>query len=130
MIIKLLKRYSLFFIIGGIGYAVIELLWRGRTHWSMVIAGGLCFVLFSFVAEKFISKHLVFKAVLCSLGVTAIELIFGIIFNIIFKMGVWDYSDLPLNFIGQICPRYTLLWAGVAMIFLPLAELLNKRIKV
>lgn len=95
----------------------------------MVVAGGVCFVLFSLIAEKFTSRSLVFKAALCSLGVTAVELVFGIVFNIVLKMQVWDYSDLPLNLFGQICPQYTLMWAGLALIFLPLAQLLNKKIK-
>ncbi len=128
--IRLLKRYGIFFVIGGVGYAALELLWRGRTHWSMMLAGGLCFVLFSLIAERLVSRSIVFKAALCSVAVTAVELIFGIIFNIILKMRVWDYSHLPLNLYGQICPRYTLLWAGLALLLLPLVDLINKKIKV
>ena len=128
--IRLLKRYGIFFVIGGVGYAALELLWRGRTHWSMMLAGGLCFVLFSLIAEKLVSRSIVFKAALCAIGVTAVELIFGVIFNIILKMRVWDYSHLPFNLFGQICPLYTLLWAGLALILLPLVNLINKKVKV
>ena len=46
-----IKKYALLFLIGAVGYASIEIIWRGRTHWSMIIAGGLCFILFSLVAE-------------------------------------------------------------------------------
>jgi hypothetical protein len=66
----------------------------------------------------------------CAIGVTAVELIFGVIFNIILKMRVWDYSHLPFNLFGQICPLYTLLWAGLALILLPFVDLINKKIKV
>ena len=29
------------FLFGGFGYGLIEVLWRGRTHWSMVLCGGI-----------------------------------------------------------------------------------------
>ena len=116
-----------FFTIGGIGYAIIELLWRRKTHWSMVVAGGVCFVFFSEISKKHKNEPLLFKAALGALGVTGVELIFGIIFNKILKMDVWDYSDEAFNFLGQICPLFTLMWGGLAMIFLPLADALNEK---
>ncbi len=123
------KKYALFFLIGGTGYAVLELLWRGRTHWTMVIAGGLCFMMFSLVAEYFKETPLIFKALLCAFGITAVELAFGLVFNIILGMGVWDYSNMPLNFMGQICPYFSLLWCVLALLFLPLAELINNKLE-
>ena len=32
------------FLIGGVTYAMIEIMWRGNTHWTMVLLGGLCFL--------------------------------------------------------------------------------------
>lgn len=127
---KVFKKNSVFFTIGGIGYGIIELLWRGRTHWAMLVAGGICFVMFSRIAEKFKRRTLLCKAILCSAGVTAVELVFGIIFNMILKENVWDYSRQPLNFLGQICPLYSVLWCILGYIFVPLADKLNKRMAV
>lgn len=123
---KYIKKYGLLFILGAVGYAAIEIIWRGRTHWSMMIAGGLCFILFSMVAEMLNGKSLLVKAAMCAVGVTAIEFIFGVVFNIWLKMGVWDYSNVPFNIMGQICPMFSLLWVGVAIAFLPLADAINK----
>ena len=123
---KYIKKYGLLFIIGAVGYAAIEIIWRGRTHWSMMIAGGLCFILFSMVAEMLNGKSLLVKAAVCAVGVTAIEFIFGVVFNIWLKMSVWDYSNVPFNVMGQICPMFSILWAGVAIAFLPLADAINK----
>lgn len=125
VIYRRVKKYALCFGIGAVGYAAIEVIWRGYTHWTMVIAGGLCFIIFSVVEEYFHGRSLPFKAAVCALGVTAVELIFGVVFNLIFKMGVWDYSHIPLNFLGQICPLFSLMWAGIAIVFLPLAEVIN-----
>ncbi len=129
-IVKKFKKNLVFFALGAIGYGCIELLWRGRTHWSMLLAGGLSFLLFSFVAEKYKTRSLFYKAILCAVGVTVIELIFGIIFNLIFKMHIWDYSGVPLNFLGQICLLYSLYWYALAFFLLPVAEWLNRRLSI
>ena len=126
MNIRKAKKYSLLFILGAIGYAAIETIWRGHTHWSMMIAGGLCFMLFSIVADKMKDKHILVKAGVCAVGVTAIEFIFGVVFNLWLKMDVWDYSNMPLNLLGQICPLFSLIWVGIAVAFLPLADIINK----
>ena len=38
-------KTGLLYCAGGCGYMALELLWRGRTHGSMFLAGGLCFLL-------------------------------------------------------------------------------------
>ena len=123
---KHIKKYSLLFILGAVGYAAMETIWRGHTHWSMMIAGGLCFILFSLAAEALRGRSILLRAVTCAVGVTAIEFIFGVVFNIYLGMGVWDYSHVPFNIMGQICPMFSLLWAGIAIAFLPLADAINK----
>lgn len=130
MLLHRLKRYAAFFLIGAIGYTAIEMIWRGRTHPSMALAGGICFILFSLVAEGFTDMPLLVRALLAAFGVTLVELVFGLIFNIMLGMRVWDYSNMPLNFLGQICPLFSLFWVGIALLFLPLADRLNRRIKI
>ena len=120
-----LKKSLAFFAIGGAGYGLIELIWRGRTHWTMIIAGGVCFVNFSLISEKLKNKPFIYKVALSALGVTAVELVFGVVFNLVFHMNIWDYSKMPLNFLGQICPLFTAAWAALAVVFLPIADALN-----
>ena len=122
----ILKKNVFLFITGGSIYAAIELMWRGRTHVTMLIAGGLSLIIFSLVEEYFKSKSALLRAGLCSLGVTAIELIFGVIFNIIYDMKIWDYSDQPLNLLGQICPLFSLIWGGLALVSLPIVDFINE----
>ncbi len=93
-----------------------------------MLAGGLCFVMFSLVAERFYMLPLVIKAVIGALCVTGVELVFGIVFNIIFDMNVWDYSNQPFNFMGQICPSFSAAWCGLALFFIPLADFLNRKL--
>lgn len=124
-----IKSSALIFTIGGVGYGIIELLWRGRTHPTMLAAGGICFLAFSQISKKFASKPLIFKAMLSALTVTAVELVFGLVFNIIFKMHVWDYSSQPFNLFGQICLKFSLAWLLLGLVFVPLAEAINKKVE-
>ena len=126
MNLRILKKYALLFAIGAVGYAAIETIWRGHTHWSMMIAGGICFILFSVISELMNGKSILLRAGACAIAITAVEFVFGVIFNLLLGMSVWDYSDMPLNILGQICPTFTLLWAGIALAFLPFADAINK----
>ena len=123
------KVNFLMFPIGALGYGLIEILWRGYTHFSMLLAGGICFVTFAKIGEKFKNASLFIKALLGSLFVTAIELIFGIFFNIILKKNVWDYSKLPFNFKGQICLLYSVFWGILSLAFIPLAASIKGRLQ-
>lgn len=124
-----LKKDGIFFVVGGVGYSLLELLWRGRTHWAMLVAGGVCFILFSRVAERFRMWPLLYKAVLCALCVTAVELVFGLVFNIALDEHIWDYSGVPLNFLGQVCFSYTVLWGILGLLFVPVADVMNRKLK-
>lgn len=42
--------------------------------------------------------------------ITLNEFFTGIIVNLILKWNVWDYSDIPLNIMGQICIPFMILW--------------------
>ncbi len=123
------NKSFLMFPIGALGYGLIEILWRGHTHPSMLTAGGICFVSFAKIGEKFENSSLLKRAFIGSAFVTAVELVFGIIFNIILKKNVWDYSKLPFNFKGQICLLYSLFWVVLSLFFIPFAVKLKVRLQ-
>ena len=105
-------RKSFLFYLGGMLYCGLELLWRGRTHGSMFLLGGACFLLLGAVGR--LQCGLFGKAVLGGLLITAAELAVGLVVNRHFQ--VWDYRSLPLNFRGQICPLYALYWTFLSPI--------------
>lgn len=123
------KVNLLMFPLGAIGYGLIEILWRGHTHLSMLTAGGICFVFFGKIGEKFKESSLLIKAIIGSGFVTFVELIFGFIFNIILKKGVWDYGKMPFNFKGQICLLYSFFWGILSLAFIPLAARIKDRLQ-
>lgn len=112
--------------IGGLIYAMIELVFRGRTHWTMLIVGGLCFWLIGLVNEVMPWKVAFWKqCLLGSLIVTAVEFFSGCIINLGLGWNVWDYSNLPLNLLGQICLPYSLLWVLISAVAIVLDDYLR-----
>lgn len=99
------------FTLGGCGYVALELLWRGRSHSSMFLAGGSCFLLLGQLDKK--RLPLLTRAVAGSGIITGVELLTGLLCNRDYK--VWDYRELPANWAGQICLPYSLLWIPVGL---------------
>lgn len=116
------------FSIGALGYGLIEILWRGHTHWSMLTAGGLSFLGLSRIERTMRGVSLIKKAILGCALITGIEYIFGIIFNVILKKNVWNYSRMPLNLGGQVCALYSFFWLIISFVFIPFAGKLNRRL--
>ncbi|WP_081707708.1 putative ABC transporter permease [Bacillus massiliigorillae] len=113
-------------LIGGAFYLWIEILWRGHTHWTMGVVGGLCFIGIGMINHIFpYEMPLYVQAIIGMLLVTVIELVAGLIINIWLGLSVWDYSQLPFNILGQICVPYMLLWLPLSMMAIILYRLLR-----
>lgn len=95
--------------LGSWGYPLLEIIWRGWSHWSMALAGGVCFGLLGQVSER-LHKSMLLRCAAGSAAITAVELLFGCVFNLALHLQVWDYSEEWLNLGGQICVRYSLIW--------------------
>ena len=107
----------LFFVGGGI-YYILEVLWRGKSHWTMFVLGGICFVIIGLLNEyKFQWKDSLFdQALIGALVITTFEFISGCVINLWLKWNIWDYSNLPFNLFGQICLYFFLLWIPLSAI--------------
>ncbi len=97
-------------LVGGLGYYCIELVYRGYSHWSMMICGALTFLAIYRINERFPDTALVLRALLGASVITAVEFLAGCIVNLMLGLNVWDYSELPYNLLGQICLPFSLLW--------------------
>lgn len=105
------------FLTGGRLYTWIELLWLGRTHWSMFLLGGLCFVIMGLLNEYRIPWHwcLLRQSAVSACIITIFEFVTGCVVNLWLGWDVWDYSGLPFNLCGQICLYFFLLWIPLSM---------------
>lgn len=107
--LKIVKPAALFSL-GGRAYVTLELLYRGFSHGSMFAAGGVCFLLIGQTPKLSLPKPL-----LPCLGagiITMVELLTGLLVNR--QYAIWDYRGQPGNFLGQICPLFSLLWVPVS----------------
>lgn len=107
---KFLKLIFLF-LFGGFAYGGIEILFRGYSHISMFVAGGISFILIGLINEVYPwDIAFVSQMVISTLIITAVEFVCGLIVNVWLGLDVWDYSNLPYNFLGQICILYSIIW--------------------
>ena len=103
------------FLIGGAIYVLIELVYRGYSHWTMFLLGGLCFVLIGGVNEYIPwEMPLWLQAGIGAVIITALEFICGCIVNLALGWYVWDYSNTPLNILGQVCLPFAIIWFVIA----------------
>ncbi|MBR5370854.1 MAG: hypothetical protein IK130_01430 [Oscillospiraceae bacterium] len=102
-------EYLTAFLLGFFIYTLLEITGRGRTHWTMGILGGIVLaVLYSM--EGSLPAGRIVRALLGAVFVTSAEFTAGVFDNLIMEWDVWDYSDRPLNILGQVCPLFSLVW--------------------
>lgn len=123
---KIWKNVLLFYL-GGSVYLTMEFLWRGRSHGSMFLLGGTCFLLLGKLGTHYPRIPLAVKLLLGAALVTALELGTGLLVNRDFA--VWDYRSLPYNYRGQICLNFSLLWVPVSLAAMLLYEKAERRIE-
>lgn len=119
-------EYIYVFLTGMVSYPILEIIWRGYTHITMAFAGGICLTAIYFLSNR--QPHMnLFAAALAGMAViTAVELVFGLVFNVAAGMNIWDYSSKPANLMGQICAEYMLLWFGLCLIIVPLCRFVHR----
>lgn len=104
-------KYLFLLVTGGLLYNIIEILFRGWSHWTMFFLGGICFIALGLINEVIPWEMVLWKQILIGACViTALEFITGCIVNLWLGWGVWDYSHMPGNVLGQISPQFFVLW--------------------
>lgn len=121
----------LWFWVGGV-YFFGEVIWKtsqGRPEtisWTMfVLAIVLAIPLERCGAELPWEMPLLGQACICTAVITATEFVAGLILNVWLGLGVWDYSNMPFNLLGQICLPFTLAWVALSAIAIVLDDYLR-----
>lgn len=107
----------LIFLFGAIAYGAIEIIFRGYTHWTMLLTGGACVLTMYYMQDWLFGLPLVLSALAGAVIITFYEFFVGVTVNLRFGWGVWDYSTLPGNILGQICPKFTFVWFCLCFLF-------------
>lgn len=92
----------------------------------MGLVGGLCFVLVGLINE-FMSWNipLWLQGIIGASIITVLEFISGLILNVLLGLGIWDYSKMPFNLMGQICLPFSIAWVGLSILALILDDYLR-----
>ena len=120
-------EYSSVFAFGGFCYGLCEILWRGHTHPTMFVLGGICFLGLYAGQKRYSSLPLYARCICGGIFITSFELVFGCVLNVALGMNVWDYSEMPLNLYGQICPYFFFAWVLLCAPELFLCKVLARR---
>ena len=118
---KFIGKLGLFLSCGFI-YCMIEILFRGWSHWSMFVLAGFLGVFcvdsinntLSFDCDYIV--QILISTILCTIG----EGISGIILNIWLQLNVWDYSKMTFGtfFFGQCNVLFCFAWMLIISIII------------
>ena len=114
---------------GGFVYYLVEVAWRGFSHPSMFVTGGVAFLCIG-VINNYLPWRMgfIWQCVIGGIVITFLELVAGLIVNVWLNLGVWDYSDLPMNIMGQIVPHFTFAWMALSAVAIWLDDFLRWKI--
>lgn len=128
-LLQLIKIWIMFSL-GFCTYSIIEMVYRGYTYFSMGVLGGLSLLLIDGI-NNYISWNIPLLVQGCMGGmiVTLFELIVGVTERIIKPLPsqqyMWDYSSIPLNWNGVICLPFSIVWVGISIIGIIVADIVN-----
>ena len=121
-----LALHGLFGLIAGGIYLLIEMAWRGYTHWTMLPLAAVIFICAGVLDEVERPPSIWQQVILGTTIATALEFVAGLILNVWLGLVIWDYSNLPGNVLGQICPQFTLAWAVLVLISIRIENFMHR----
>ena len=121
-----IKKYEFLFFVGATIYVVIEKLYRGYSHWTMFLLGGICFIPLGLINEVLPwDMPLLLQMFIGGMIITVLEFITGCIVNLWLGWNVWDYSELPFNLWGQISLFSSIVWVGLSLVGIVLDDFIR-----
>lgn len=122
-----MKKQIWLFLFGGAAYYLLELIWKGGSHWSMFLAGGLSFNGLTWIRKLGKRLHIFWQCFFGGIYITFVEFVCGCIVNLKMHWEVWDYSFMPFNILGQICLPFTFIWMLLCLPALWCEEFLSEK---
>ena len=121
-----IKKYEFLFFVGATIYVIIEKLYRGYSHWTMFLLGGICFIALGLINEVIPwDMSLLLQMFIGGAIITVLELITGCVVNLWLGWNVWDYSELPFNLWGQISLFSSIVWVGLSLVGIVLDDFIR-----
>lgn len=122
----MILKYLFLFWFGGSTYVTLEVLWRGYSHWTMLLLAGFVFIIIGLLNEIWDwNDSLVKQVVVGTTIATVLEFITGCIVNLWLGWNVWDYTGIPGNILGQACLPFTILWAIISLVAIVIDDVIR-----
>lgn len=119
-------RQLILSITGFCLYITIEVCYRGYSYPLMGVCGGIILLILDRINDKISwDMDILLQGCIGSLVTTLFEFVIGSICLILDFNLMWDYSNLPLNFAGIICVPFSLVWIGISIIGIFIADAIN-----
>lgn len=134
---KIFLRNFMIFCVGFTIYQCLEGLWKyfgtatGAESFCMGILGGLSLLLVGGLNKVFKWETPIWlQALIGGFGILFMEFVTGLLLNkwlcpLLNKPLIWDYSKLPGNILGQVCPQFFLIWILLAVVCILLDDYLR-----
>ena len=120
-------EYGIMFLLGCFIYSLLEIAARGYTHWTMTLLCGIVGMLLYRLHGTAPRHTLLLQALSGAFIITALEMVVGVLDNLVLQWHVWSYREMPWNVYGQICLPFSVLWFLVCIPALGICEVVRKR---
>ena len=113
----LAAKYAVLAWAGGSTYVTVEVMYRARSHWTMFLVAAVVFIAVGLLNELFHwETSLIWQVLIGVAMATLVELLTGLVVNVWLGWGIWDYSQMPGNLWGQICPQFSAAWSPLILL--------------
>lgn len=79
-----------------------------------------------YLNQELSNAPLLLRALGGTIIITVFEFCVGLVVNLWFGWHIWDYSDVPGNIMGQICPLFSLAWFTLSILLCWICNSLQK----
>lgn len=113
-------------VVGGLSYGIIELIYRQKTYYLMILCGAIAIILLDKIND-YISwdMDILLQGCIGSLIITGMEFTIGNLYLMGIVPKMWDYSNVWLNYKGIICLPFSLIWILLSICAILLADTIN-----
>lgn len=122
--VKKIMRIVFFYCFAGGLYMTLELIYRQFTDYHMFYLAGAIGLLLLFINEWLsYDTDFLIQVFICGTMALIGEFVCGIIFNSDYH--IWDYRNLPFNFMGQVQLYFAIIWYALSAIFIPVLDYID-----
>lgn len=121
---KNIMRIIFFYCFAGGLYMTMELIYRQYTDYHMFYLAGIIGILILSINEWLsYDTDFLLQVFICGTCALIGEFLCGVIFNADYQ--IWDYRNLPFNFMGQIQLYFAIIWYILCAIFIPILDYID-----